>query len=161
MSRRQEGSARRGKAKLQVAKLHAKIKDARLDHAHKMTTQLIRDNQVIAIEDLSARNMMQNRHLAKAIGDCGWSEIVRQLEYKADWYGREVVKIDRFYPSSKRCHICGHIVESLPLDVREWTCPECKTTHDRDVNAAKNILAVGLTVSAQGHGVRPKRSLEC
>ena len=161
LSRRKKGSARREKARQKVAKLHSKVKDARLDHTHKMTTHLIEDTQMIAMEDLSPRNMMQNRPLAKAIGDCGWHEIVRQLEYKAEWYGREIVKIDRFFPSSKRCHVCGHIVESLPLDVRKWTCPECKTELERDINAAKNILAVGHTVSARGHGVRPKYSAEC
>ena len=158
LSRRKKGGKRKEKARLQVAKLHAKIQDTRIDYIHKMTTQLIHDNQVIVIEDLSPRNMMQNRHLAKAIGDCAWSEITRQLEYKADWYGRKIIKIDRFFLSSKRCHVCGHILEFLPLDARKWICPECKTEHDRDINAAKNILAVGHTVSAQGHGIRPKRS---
>ena len=160
LSRRQKGSFRKEKAKKQVAKLHAKIRDTRLDYIHKMTTQLVHDNQMIAIEDLPSRNMMQNRHLAKAIGDCDWGEIARQLEYKTDWYKRDLVKIDRFYPSSKRCHVCGYVLESLPLGVREWICPECGTLHDRDENASMNILAVGQTVKAQGHGVRPRRSDE-
>ncbi len=92
------------------------------------------------------KNMVKNHTLAKAISDVGWSEFVSQLEYKAKWYGRNLVKIDRFYPSSKRCSHCGHILDSLPLEVRQWTCPECGVTHDRDINAAKNVHAVGLTV---------------
>jgi putative transposase len=99
--------------------------------------------------------MVQNHGLAKAISDVGWSEFVRQLEYKATWYGRSLVKIDKWYPSSKRCFDCGHLLDSLSLDIREWTCPECGVHHDRDINAAKNILAVGLTVAACGEAVRP------
>jgi putative transposase len=99
--------------------------------------------------------MVRNHTLAKAISDASWGELVRQLEYKAAWYGRRLVKIDRWYPSSKRCSGCGQIVDSLPLDVRRWTCPACGVMHERDVNAAKNILAVGHTVSAYGESVRP------
>jgi putative transposase len=99
--------------------------------------------------------MVKNHGLAKAISDVGWSEFVRQLEYKAAWYGRTLVKIDKWYPSSKRCFDCGHILDSLQLDVRSWTCPECGVVHDRDINAAKNILAVGLAVAACGEAVRP------
>jgi putative transposase len=102
--------------------------------------------------------MAKHPTLAKAIYDVGWGEFVRQLEYKATWYGRTLVKIDRWYPSSKRCHACGHILESLTLDRRLWTCPECGTTQERDVNAAKDILAVGLTVSAYGETVRPAKA---
>jgi putative transposase len=99
--------------------------------------------------------MLKNHKLAKAISDVGWSEVVRQLEYKAEWYGRTVVKIDRWYPSSKTCSACLHVLEELLLDIRSWVCPNCGTCHDRDINAAKNILAVGLTASACGGTVRP------
>lgn len=158
LSKKQKGSNNRQKAKRKVAKIHAKIDDSRKDFTHKATTKIVRENQAIYLEDLSVRNMMANHCLAKAIGDCGWHEITRQLTYKAEWYGRTVVKIDRFFPSSKRCSCCGYIVEKLPLDVRCWTCPECATKHDRDENAAKNILAVGQTVKASGGSVRPKRT---
>ena len=102
--------------------------------------------------------MVKHPTLAKAIHDVGWGEFVRQLEYKANWYGRTLIKIDRWYPSSKRCHACGYLLDSLSLDSRQWTCPACVANHDRDVNAAKNILAVGLTVSAYGETVRPARA---
>ncbi len=156
LSRKNKGSANRAKARLKVAKVYGRIADRRNDHLHKLTTRLISENQVIAIEDLSVRNMVRNHKLARAISDASWSEMRRQLEYKADWYGRAVVAIDRFYPSSKQCSECGRIAEKMPLDIREWTCP-CGAIHDRDVNAAKNIRAVGLTVLACGDGVRPAR----
>lgn len=104
------------------------------------------------------RNMVKNRSLARAISDASWSELRSMLEYKADWYGRQVIAIDRWYPSSKTCSDCGHLLRSLPLNVREWVCAECGTVHDRDVNAAKNVLAGGLSVIACGDGVRPPRS---
>ncbi len=118
----------------------------------------IRENQTICIEDLAVKNMVKNPKLAKGISDVGWSEFTRQLEYKAAWYGRTLVKIDKWYPSSKRCHSCGHVLDSLSLDERFWLCPECKTFHDRDINAAKNVLAAGLAVSACGEAVRPGRA---
>jgi putative transposase len=158
LSKKQKGSANRSKAKRKVAKLHAKIDDSRKDFAHKATTRIVRENQAIYLEDLSVRNMMANRCLSKAIGDCGWQEITRQLTYKAEKHGRTLVKVDRFFPSSKRCSNCGHIVETLPLDARRWRCPECSAEHDRDENAAKNILAVGQTVCVSGGTVRPKRT---
>ena len=113
---------------------------------------------MICVESLAVKHMIRNHSLAKAIADVGWGELIRQLEYKAVWYGRTVVAIDRFYPSSKRCHVCGHILDSLSLDVREWECPTCHTVHDRDVNAAINILAAGLAVLACGEAVRPGRT---
>ncbi|RIV16378.1 transposase, partial [Alicyclobacillaceae bacterium I2511] len=134
-----------------------KIADRRQDFLHKLTTRLIRENQVISLESLQVKNMIQNHHLAKSIADVGWGELVRQLEYKATWYGRTVVKIDKFYPSSKRCYDCGHIVSKMPLHIRKWTCPNCGETHDRDINAAQNILAAGLAVLACGEAVRPGR----
>lgn len=157
LSRKAKGSSNWRQAELKVARLHAKIGDCRRDFAHKATTQVVRENQAIHLEDLSVRNMMANRSLAQAIGDCGWFELTRQFSYKAERYGRRLVKIDRFFPSSKRCSCCGHIVETLPLDVRRWRCPECSTEHDRDENAAKNILAAGQAVAASGGTVRPKR----
>lgn len=155
MAKKTKGSANRKKAKLKVAKLHAKITDSRKDFLHKLSTRLVNENQVIAIETLAVSNMQKNRCLAKSIADASWSEFVRQLEYKSLWYGRELVGIDRWYPSSKRCSDCGHTVAKMPLNVREWTCPECGTIHDRDINASKNILAAGLAVLALGESVNP------
>lgn len=155
-AKKQKGSKNREKARFKVARLHARIADRRRDFLHKLSTKLIRENQTICVETLAVKNMVQNHKLAKAISDVGWSEFVSQLDYKANWYGRTLVKIDRWYPSSKRCFDCGHILDSLTLDVRHWTCPECGTVHDRDINAAQNIHAVGLTVSeACGEAVRP------
>jgi putative transposase len=148
LSRRVKGSNNSEKARKQVAHVNAKIADARTDflpfgtlREHKLTTRLVRENQTIAVENLAVKNMMKNRKLAGAIADASWSELVRQLEYKCLWVGRTLVKIDRWFPSSKRCGNCGHIIDKLPLDVREWNCPECGTHHDRDINAASNILA--------------------
>lgn len=155
LAKKQKGSANRKKAKLKVARLHAKIADTRKDFLHKLSTRLINENQVIAIETLAVSNMQKNRCLSKAIGDAGWAEFVRQLEYKSRWYGRDLVGIDRWYPSSKRCSDCGNTVKSMSLKMREWTCPECGTIHDRDVNAARNVLAAGLAVSALGESVSP------
>ena len=155
LSRKQKGSRNRDKARLKVARIQQQISDSRKDHLHKLTTRLVRENQTIAVESLSVKNMVKNHCLARAISDAGWGELVRQLEYKAKWYGRDLVKIDRWFPSSKRCGSCGHVVERLPLNIREWDCPKCGCHHDRDVNAARNILAVGHTVSVCGATVRP------
>jgi len=158
LARKQEGSKNRDKARLKVARAHAKIADQRLDGLHKLTTRLIRENQVICVESLAVKHMVRNHALAKAISDAGWGELVRQLQYKAAWYGRTVVAIDKWYPSSKRCHACGHILDYLDLATRQWTCPACGVRHDRDINAAKNILAAGLAVNACGEAVRPGRA---
>lgn len=155
LAKKQKGSARRTKAKLKVARMHAKTADARRDFLHKLSTRLINENQVIAIESLAVSNMQKNRCLSKSIADASWSEFVRQLEYKARWYGRTLIGIDRWYPSSKRCSDCGHTVATMPLNVREWACPECGSIHDRDINAARNVLAAGLAVSAHGESVSP------
>ncbi|MGB3560495.1 MAG: RNA-guided endonuclease TnpB family protein [Geitlerinemataceae cyanobacterium] len=157
LSRKVKGSNNRYKARLKVAKVHAEISDARKDFLHKLTTRLVRENQTIAVEDLAVKNMVKNRKLSQVISDASWGELVRQLEYKCDWYGRNFVKIDRWFPSSKRCGHCGHVVDKLPLTIRSWTCPKCETEHDRDVNAAKNILAAGLAVSVCGANVRPDK----
>lgn len=158
LSRKQKCSQNRIKARLKVASLYAQITDSRLDHLHKLTTQLIRDNQTIVVEDLAVRNMVKNRKLARSISDAAWGEFVRQLDYKSKWYGRNLVKIDRWFPSSKRCSSCGHIVEKLPLNIREWDCPSCGSHHDRDINASINILAAGQAVSVCGATVRPEES---
>src|SRR5919199_3863303 len=155
LSRRVKDSNNREKARRQVARIQAAIADARKDFLHKLTTRLVRENQTIAVEDLSVKNMMKNRKISAAIADASWAQLVRQMEYKCQWYGRTLVKIDRWFPSSKRCGKCGHVVDKLPLDVREWDCPECGTHHERDINAANNILAAGLAVIVCGANVRP------
>ncbi|SCL64896.1 transposase, IS605 OrfB family, central region [Micromonospora citrea] len=157
LARKAKGSMNRAKARIKVARIHARIADRRRDLLHKLSTRITRENQTVVIEDLSVRNMVRNHSLARAISDAAWSQLRRQLEYKADWYGRTVVAVDRFYPSSKTCSTCGRITPSLPLDVRSWTCL-CGAVHDRDVNAAINILAAGLAVSVSGDGVRPARA---
>ena len=157
LSRKRKGSSNRRKAKLRVARIHQKISDIRRDDLHQLSTRLVRENQVIAVEDLNVRGMMANHSLAGAIGDSAWSEFVRQLEYKSAWHGRTLVRIDRWYPSSKTCSACGFVVDPLPLDVRFWNCPACGVGHDRDVNAAGVVLAAGLAVIACGGNVSPVR----
>jgi putative transposase len=157
-SRKEKGSANRAKARVKVARICARIADRRRDHLHKLTTRLVRDNQTVVIEDLAVRNMVKNRHLSRAISDAAWRQFRGMLEYKARWYGREVIVVDRWFPSSKLCSHCGAEQNTMPLDVRTWTCCACGTVHDRDVNAAKNLLAAGLAVSACGAGVRPQRN---
>lgn len=158
LAKKTKGSNNRRKAQLKLARIHARIADRRRDHLHKLSTRLIRENQTVMIEDLAVRNMVKNHNLARAISDASWSQFRSMLEYKAEWYGRDIIAIDRFYPSSKTCSTCGHLLASLPLGVREWTCPACTTKHDRDINAACTILAVGRTVSACGDGIRPART---
>lgn len=148
LSRCQKGSNNKVKARLRVAKIHAKIADSRNDFTHKLTTNLIQDNDLIAMEDLQVKNMIRNHCLAKAISDVSWGRIEQQLTYKAELSGRELIKIDKFFPSSKRCSVCGFILNKLNLSVRSWLCPECKTRHDRDENAAKNILQAGHAILA-------------
>lgn len=156
LSRKAKGSKNRAKARLKVARLHAKIADCRLDNLHKLSRKLINDNQVVCVESLRVKNMICNPKLSKAIADAGWSEFVRQLQYKGEWAGRSVVAIDQYFPSSKRCSSCGFTMQKLPLDVRKWHCPECGADHDRDINAARNIKAAGLTVLAHGEPVNPE-----
>ena len=157
LSRKLKGSNNRQKARLIVAKVHAQITDSRKDFLHKLTTQLVHENQTIVVEDLAIKNMVSNHKLALHISDASWGELLRQLAYKCEWYGRELIKIDRWFPSSKRCGNCGHIVDKMPLSIREWDCPKCGINHDRDINASKNILAAGLAVSVCGSSVRPDR----
>ena len=157
LSRKQKGSRNRDNARVKVARAHARIADRRRDHLHKLATRLVRDNQAVVIEDLSVSNMIRNHSLARAICDAAWSDLRGMLAYKCAWYGRELITVDRWYPSSKRCSACGARRASLPLGVREWACP-CGATHDRDVNAARNILAAGLADSQNACGglVRPE-----
>ena len=155
MEKKKKGSANRLKAKLKVARLHAKIADTRRDFLHKLSTRLVNENQVIAIESLAVSNMQKNHCLAKSISDASWGEFVRQLEYKSLWYGRALIGIDRWYPSSKRCSDCGHTVPKMPLKIRAWVCPECGSIHDRDINAARNVLTAGLAGLVCGENVSP------
>ncbi|MFI0815179.1 RNA-guided endonuclease InsQ/TnpB family protein [Streptomyces sp. NPDC021098] len=156
LSRKAKGSGNRAKARVKVARVHARIADRRRDFLHKLSTRLVRENQTVVIEDLTVRNLLKNGKLARAISDAAWTDLRMMLEYKCAWYGRELVTVDRWFPSSKLCGACGTVREKLPLNVREWTC-DCGAAHDRDVNAARNILAAGLAVSACGDGVRPQR----
>ncbi|MFF7928869.1 RNA-guided endonuclease InsQ/TnpB family protein [Streptomyces mirabilis] len=149
--------ANRRKARLKAAKIHARTADRRRDTLHKLTTRLVRENQTIVIEDLTVRNMVKNRKLARAISDAAWREFRSMLEYKAQWYGREVIAVDRWFPSSRLCSACNTLQDTMPLNIRTWTC-DCGTAHDRDVNAAHNLLAAGLAVTVCGAGVRPQRS---
>jgi putative transposase len=152
MARSQKGSANRARAAAKVARAHRKVRDARADFLHRASTRLVRENDVIVIEDLNVAGMIRNRRLARAISGCGWGEFRRQLEYKCQRYGRRLVVIDRWYPSSKTCSACGHLLSDLSLATRHWTCPSCGARHDRDVNAAKNILAAGLAVARGSPG---------
>ena len=144
LSKKVKGSNNRNKARVKVARTHAKIADCRQDYLHKLSTRLINENQVISIEDLNVSGMIRNHKLAKAIADASWSEFVRQLEYKADWYGRTIVKCSPWYPSSQICSDCGTLGGKKPLNIRNWTCQSCGVIHDRDINAAKNIHTAGL-----------------
>lgn len=140
LSRKQKGSKRREQQRVRVAKIHARIAASRADFLHKTTTALVRRSDVIALENLNVKGMVKNRHLARAISDVGMGEFRRQVEYKAGWYGRDVAVNDRWAPTSKTCSACGHRLIRMPLKIRVWTCPECGAVHDRDVNAAINIL---------------------
>ncbi|MFC3891804.1 RNA-guided endonuclease InsQ/TnpB family protein [Lentzea rhizosphaerae] len=157
LSRKQKGSNNRARARIKVARVQARIADRRTDFLHKVTTRLVRENQTLVIEDLAVSNMVGNHCLARAINDAGWRQCRQMLQYKADWYGRDVIVIDRWFPSSKLCSVCGALTAAMPLHVRVWTCG-CGATHDRDVNAARNILAAGLAVTVCGAGVRPQRN---
>jgi putative transposase len=160
LARCQPGSANRAKARAKIARAHRRARDARKDFLHRTSTRLARGHDLIVIEDLAVANMVKNRRLARVIADCGWGEFRRQLAYKCQRYGRELVVIDRWHPSSKTCSACGHLLAGLSLATRAWTCPSCRARHDRDINAAANILAAGLAAArgtpgdACGAGVR-------
>ena len=139
-----------------MAKVHQRIQDRRKDFIEKLTTRLVRNFDVIVVEDLSVKNMQKNGSLARHIGQAGWSQIVRRLRDKCEWYGRTLVIADKWFPSSQRCSECGHVDGKKPLEVRDWTCSECGTCHDRDINAAKNLSRVGQTrIQAPGDLGKP------
>jgi putative transposase len=152
LARCQRGSANRAKARAKVARAHRKVADARRDFLHRTTTGLVRGHDLIAIEDLAVKNMVRNRRVARAIADCGWGEFRRQLQYKCERAGRQLVVISRWYPSSKICSACGFLLAELALSTRTWRCPSCRAHHDRDLNAAKNILAAGLAAARDNPG---------
>lgn len=159
LARCKTGSSNRAKQRAKVARKHSRVRDARRDFLHKTSTDLVRRFDTIAVEDLAPRNMVRNRRLAKSISEAGWGEFRSMLEYKTERAGRRLVVIDRWYPSSKTCSACGHLLAQLSLGTRHWTCPGCGTRHDRDINAAKNILVAGglpETQNACGGDVRPQ-----
>jgi putative transposase len=150
LSRKTKGSNRYELQKLKVAKLHKKITNSRLDNLHKVSTELIRKYDTIILEDLNIKGMIKNHKLSKHIADASWSKFIELLTYKAEWNDKEILRIDRFFPSSKTCNCCGYIAQNLDLSMREWTCPSCDTKLDRDLNAAKNILNEGYKIKSSG-----------
>ncbi len=166
LSRKVKGGKNRGKARAKLARLHQHVARVRCDAQHKLSTRLARDFSTVVIEDLNVKGMLRNRSLARSIADAGWSEFRRQLTYKLEMTGGQLIVADRWFPSSKSCSECGSIMSALPLAVREWTCPDCGAVHDRDVNAAINLknLAAGPAVTAcgpesSGLGLRPQTKL--
>ena len=152
LSKKQKGSNSRNKQRIKVAKVHEKISNSRTNHIHNITTQIVRENQTICVEDLSVINMMKNHKLAKSISDCSWSEFLRQLKYKSEWNERNLIQIDKFFPSSKTCNKCKFVNQDLQLKDRIWVCPVCGTELDRDINASENILEQGLRLSGEALG---------
>ncbi len=155
LSKKQKGSANRKKAQVKLAKTYRKVRNTRNDFLHKVTTVLAKTKQEIVVETLKVKNMVRNRKLAFGIQDVAWAEFVRQLEYKCKWYGSQLTKVDTFFPSSKTCSVCGYKLDKLPLQVREWVCPDCNTKHDRDINAAKNLVACSKSVPSDRREVKP------
>lgn len=160
LSRAQKGSANRAKARLLVAKAHERVVNARNDFQHKLSRQIVDDNQAVIVETLQVKNMMKNRKLSRHIADVAWHSLIVKLDYKAKEQGKHLVKIDQWYASSKTCHACQHKLGALPLSVRSWSCPGCHTQRDRDVNAALNIKHQGiLSLKAEGLSVSAHRGL--
>jgi putative transposase len=153
-ARRAKGGKNRAKTRRKVAVQHGNVARARRDYHHKHALTLVRDNQAIHVEDLNIAGMIRNRRLAQAISDAGWAQFVRLIEEKAERYGRTVHKVSRWLPSSKTCSACGHVMDAMPLKIRVWTCPECSTGHDRDHNAALNILAAGQAERLNARGAQ-------
>jgi len=161
LARKQKSSKNRYKAKSKVSKVHSKIRRVREDFLHKLSRKIVNENQVIAVENLNVKGMVRNHNLAKAISDCGWGQFCTMLQYKSEWSGKTYIEVDRFFASSKTCSVCLNRVDSLSLDIRDWTCSQCNTHHDRDVNAAINIrnealriLDLGTRSTANGGNVR-------
>ena len=150
LSRKQKGSNNRNKSRLKVAKVHNKITRCREDFHHKLSRRIVNENQVLVLENLAIKNMVKNHNLAKAISQVGWGQFCTMLKYKAEQEGKIYLEVDRFFPSSKTCHVCLNQVGSLPLEVRQWTCSSCKTTHDRDINAAISLRDEGLRLLTCG-----------
>ena len=149
-SKKQKGSKNQAKARLKLAIAHEKLGNKRKDNLHKITTKIINENDIICIENLNVKGMVKNHHLAKAIQDASFGTLVSMLKYKAIWHNRQIIEIGRYYPSSKLCHCCGHKMNYMGLEVREWTCPVCNEYHDRDINAAINIKNEGLRILDNG-----------
>ena len=150
LSRKQKGSNSRNKAKKLVAKVHSKVSRCREDFLHKLSRKVVNENQVIAVENLNVKGMVRNHKLSKAISDCGWGMFCTMLKYKSEQEGKTYIEVDRFFPSSKTCNVCLNQVGSLPLDVRSWTCEHCQITHDRDINASRNIRDEALRILSLG-----------
>lgn len=157
LSRKEKGSKNRARARVKVARAHAQVADARKEFCHQLSTRIVRENQTVVVENLAVNGLARTR-LAKSVHDAGWSMFVNMLKYKCERYGRDFVQIDRFTPTSQICSHCGHRDGPKPLDIREWTCTQCGTVHDRDINAARNIKAAGHAVTAGGAQVRPHPS---
>jgi len=148
LSRKEKGSKNRGKARKKLARRHAYVQDMRNDYLHKVSRKIVNENQVIICETLQVKKMLKEKKLSQAISDVGWGKFLRFLEYKSHWYGREFVQVDQFFPGSKMCSSCGEIQKELPLKIRFWKCPNCKSEHDRDTNAARNLLKEGMKILA-------------
>ncbi len=157
LSKKVKGSGKYHKQRRRVARVHSRIRDQRRDFAHQLTTRLVRRYDTICVESLAVKNMVRNHSLAGAILDAGWGTLVGMLRYKCELYGKTLVEVDRWLPCTKTCSACGHVVESLALDIRSWTCPErsCGAEHDRDTNAAVNVLGAGMVLAARGQSVSP------
>ncbi len=155
LSRKVKGSGKYHKQRCRVARVHRRVRDQRQDFLHQLTTRLVLRYDVISCESLAVKNLVRNHALALSISDAGWGTLVGMLRYKCEWYDKTLVEVDRWLASTKTCSGCGHVAESLPLGVRVWSCPVCGVEHDRDTNAAVNILGAGMVLAARGQNVSP------